>query len=215
MTVRLPPALSQALALVFPVSCAGCDEPDVELCAGCRDRLVGARQVRRLPSGLEVHSAAVFTGVVARVLRAFKEEGRTALARPLGEALATVVCDDAVVVAVPSSRAALRRRGHAVAELLARRGGLRPARVLRSVRSTADQRGLRRRERAENVAGSLEAVRIRGARVVIVDDVVTTGATLDEAARALRAAGAEVVGAATVAATVRTDRIGDSSVIHR
>jgi predicted amidophosphoribosyltransferase len=148
--------------------------------------------------------------VAARVLRALKEDGRTGLARALAPALAAAVAaldaPGAVVVPVPSSRAALRRRGYRVAELLARRAELAPVRALRSVRTVADQRGLGRAQRRENVAGSLRAVRgnvLTGRDVVIVDDVVTTGATLAEAARALRAAGARVVGAATVAATPR------------
>nr|WP_274637856.1 phosphoribosyltransferase family protein [Microbacterium bovistercoris] len=212
-------AVADALALVFPIDCAGCGAPDVALCDDCRRMLRPAVTERTLEDGLRVRSGLDFAGVPARVLRALKEDGRTGLARPLARALGAaaggpadacgvargaLVEPDVVVVPVPTSRAAMRRRGYRVAELVARRAGLRPMRGLRGVRTVADQRGLDRDARAANVAGSMRGrAALRGVRVLIVDDVVTTGATLTEAARALRAVGAEVVGAATVAATGR------------
>jgi len=210
MPSLLRTACADALSLLFPTWCAGCDDPDEALCAACRDELAPRALRRVLPDGLEVRSAAPFAGVPARVLRAFKEDGRTSLARPLGRALAAVApVADAVVVPVPTSRAAMRRRGYRVAELLAARAGLRPRRLLLPARAAADQRGLQREARADNVAGTMRAVPLPGVRVLIVDDVVTTGATLAEAARALRAAGAVVVGAATVASTPRRVTHGD------
>jgi len=71
-------------------------------------------------------------------------------------------------------------------------------------RRVADQAGLTATDRAANLTGALQArLDLHGVRVIIVDDVVTTGATLAEAARALRAAGAEVLAAAVIAATER------------
>ncbi|RSN55575.1 phosphoribosyltransferase family protein, partial [Actinomadura sp. WAC 06369] len=76
--------------------------------------------------------------------------------------------------------------------------------ALRLRRRVADQAGLTAARRAANLRGAIEVrAPVAGRRVVLVDDVVTTGASLSEAARALRAAGAEVVGAATVAMTPR------------
>lgn len=121
------------------------------------------------------------------------------------------------LVPVPSARAAVVRRGHdpvrrialAAAERLRRRGirvELLP--VLRQRRAVADQAGLSAAARRRNVRGALEAVRggaprlrAPGCRVVLVDDVLTTGASLAEATRAVRAAGAgDVLAAAVVAA---------------
>ena len=196
-------ACAQALALAFPVACAGCGALDVALCDTCRGMLRPQVTTRALADGLTVRSGLPFDGVPARVLRALKEEGRTSLARALGPALAAALGERrGVVVPVPTSRAAMRRRGYRVAELLARRAGARPLRVLRVARATADQRGLSRTARSDNVAGSMRATRrLDGLEIIVVDDVVTTGATLVEAARALRDAGAHVRGAVTVAAT--------------
>lgn len=159
--------------------------------------------VRRL-GALPVVSAVSFDDVAARTIRAYKEDGRTALARFLGPLLAAGVHrfgEAVVVVPMPSSRAAFRRRGYAVAELLARRGGLRPEPLLIRRGAPGDQRTLGREDRARNVAGTFRARGGQGLRVVLVDDVVTTGASLVEAARVLETAGAIVVGAATVATT--------------
>lgn len=78
--------------------------------------------------------------------------------------------------------------------------------VLRHRRRVADQAGLGAAARSANLAGALQAIapwRVQGRRVVVVDDVITSGATLAEAARTLQAAGARVTAAATVAATPR------------
>jgi predicted amidophosphoribosyltransferase len=78
-------------------------------------------------------------------------------------------------------------------------------------RRVADQAGLSAADRAANLSGALQArFDLRGLRVIVVDDVVTTGATLAEAARALRAAGAEVTAAAVIAATARRPSQGGS-----
>lgn len=207
-------AFADALALVLPIACAGCGIPDCALCAQCAAALAPRIAVRRV-DGLDVRSGLSFDGVAARVVRALKEDGRTGLARALAPALRAAVSDlvggeqagDVLLVPIPTSRAAFRRRGFRVVDLIASRAGLRRVRLLRPARTTSDQRGLAREERRRNVAGSLRARDASGMRVVIVDDVVTTGATLVEAARALRAAGAHVLGAATVAATPSRARI--------
>jgi predicted amidophosphoribosyltransferase len=118
-------------------------------------------------------------------------------------------------VPVPSARRAVAARGHDPVRRMAlaaagelRRGG-RPARVLpvlRQRRTVADQAGLDARRRWANLAGALGTVAGAGrlleeGPVVVVDDLVTTGASLAEAARALGRAGGRVAGAAVVAAS--------------
>ncbi|OPG14025.1 ComF family protein [Microbispora sp. GKU 823] len=184
-------------------------------------------------------SATAYDGAARRMILACKERGRTALVPVLAASVSACVTAWAAgggayrevwLVPVPSARAASRRRGHdpvraftaAAARELCRRG--RPAvlaPLLRQGRRVADQAGLGSAERAVNLSGAFEAVpgpvaRLRAAgrgpgavAVVLVDDVVTTGTTLAEAARALRAAGAEPSAAVTVAATRRRRRIGE------
>lgn len=209
----LPPvvreALADALSLAFPVECAGCGAPGRALCATCLSALAPDVQRVVLDDGTRVYAGLRYEGVAARALRALKEEGRTSLAGALAPALRAALVeasrgrDGLVVVPVPTSRRAMRRRGYRVVDLLARRAGVAAAPLLRPARATADQRDLGRAARGENARGSLRALPAEGLAVVVVDDVVTTGATLHEAVRALHAAGATVVAAATVAATPR------------
>ncbi|MFB7466216.1 ComF family protein [Streptomyces sp. NPDC056224] len=219
--------------LVLPVDCAGCGASRVLLCAGCREALSGAGAARaRLfpgPAGLPVvHAAAVYEGPVRAVLLAHKERGALPLAGALGAALAAAVRaggageGEVALVPVPSARRQVRARGHDPARRIAlaaagrlRRGGV-PARVvpvLRLRRAVADQSGLGARQRRENLSGALEVCRggaalTRGAALVLVDDLITTGATLAEAARAVRAAepACEAGLRAAVVAATRTDR---------
>ncbi|MGO2684296.1 ComF family protein [Microbacterium sp.] len=201
-------------AFVLSASCAGCDAPGTLLCDPCRHALV-ARPVRTTtPEGMPVVAALAFDGVAARCIRRLKEEGETLLARPLGaalgEACAGIVTEHptALPVPVPTGRAAFRRRGYRVPELLIRQAGQRPARLLAPAQRTEDQRGLALAERRRNVTGSMRVRRARQGRDVLVfDDVVTTGATLDEAARVLTAAGFRVCGAVALAATPRRRKL--------
>ena len=163
-------------------------------------------------------AALAYERVIRALLLAHKEHGRLALVRPLGGLLAGAVCLVAppgsapfLLVPVPSAPQAVRARGHDHARRLAARAArtlrgeqwpVRALPLLSLTRTVADQAGLSTTERAANLAGALVARRMLvGHRVIVVDDVVTTGATLIEAARALRAAGADVQGAAVVAAT--------------
>lgn len=205
-------AVDDALALVFPVACAGCGDWGPPLCSGCRSGLVPVRQDRVSPGGVAVRAAFSYDGVAASCLRALKEQGRTGLARrfgpPLGDCIRGILEDGdarrALLVPVPTSGAAMRRRGYRVPELLLRRSALPVSRALHLVARSADQKTLSRVARRENVARTMRARGVAGRSVVIVDDVTTTGATIDEAARALGLAGAHVIGAAAAAATPRT-----------
>ncbi|NGO13663.1 ComF family protein [Streptomyces sp. HC44] len=182
------------------------------------------RRVRPVPEppGLPVvHAAAPYEDEVRAALLAHKERGALMLAGPLGMALAGAVRAGlasgggppgapVLLVPVPSARRSVRARGHDPARriALAAAGELRrtgtPARVLavlRQRRAVADQSGLGSRQRLANLSGALEVAAggtrllADGSRAVLVDDLMTTGASLAEAARALRTAYAEVSGA--------------------
>lgn len=209
--------LADLLDLVLPRDCAGCRAPGLTLCRACAAALGSPRRHRPdpCPAGLPpLVAAAAYDGAVRAALLAHKERGRLGLAGPLGAALARAVRGldpppGAVLVPVPSSPAAVRERGqdHArrLAAAAARRLPSAQARaLLRPARRVADQSGLSTAQRAANLSGALRATRrLDGLAVVVVDDVVTTGATLVEATRALEEAGAHVVGAAVVGATLR------------
>lgn len=170
----------------------------------------------------ETWVVATYDGPVRALLLDFKERGVAGLSRPLGVALARAVSAaqprpgaPLLLVPIPSSPRAVRQRGDDVVRLLAGRaaGHLRATgRPVRSVaalvqrRRLADSAGLSAAQRAANLAGGFAVRpsvvrRIDRARVVIVDDLVTTGTTLSEAHDALSRSGAVVVGAAAIAAT--------------
>lgn len=199
------------LELLLPHPCAGCAGPDGPLCAQCRTLLW--RRPRRCaprPGCPPVWAAGPHGGYDRRVLLAFKEGGADALAVPLGERLARVYAasgwasPDTLLVPVPG-RGASSGTGP-VARLtgscLAASGGAAAGRSMSLLRHRVGARrqvGLGRAERLRNRTGVFVSDRVppraRGTPVVVVDDVVTTGATVAEAARALRAAEARVVGA--------------------
>lgn len=211
--------IAAAADLVLPAECAGCGRrARAPVCVGCRASL-GPPLEWAAPSGVvRLVASAHWSGAARALVIAHKERARGGLCRPLGAALAEAVLrvlDEAandgpvVLVPVPTRRAARRERGHdpllrlarAAARDLRRCG--RPAcvvPVLRHTRAVADQAGLSGPDRAANLAGAF-VVRGAppGAAVVLVDDVCTTGATLSEASRALRAGGWELAGAAVLA----------------
>ena len=122
------------------------------------------------------------------------------------------MCPEVAIVPIPASSAARRRRGEDAWERVVRQAieqcdtdaGLRLVRGLRLTRQPRDQAGLTAAERRANLTGALACVEPPGGRVIIVDDIITTGATLAEAARALSEAGVSAVRAAAIAATSRT-----------
>lgn len=226
-------ALLDALAVVLPVQCAGCGTADRAVCAECRAEMLPSPHTQQLEcdvlGGLTVTSALRYQGVVRSVVLALKEHGRTdtsavfapAMRHTLHAAVAIAAREHGrqvesrlEAVAVPSSPSALRRRGFDPVAVLCSRSGIRRARVLRHVRSSAVQKSLGRSERHSNRAFTLAARGrvdrgLRGRYFLIVDDIVTTGATLAEAARAITAAGGTVCGALTLAWTpLRTPKDG-------
>ena len=224
-----------AADLLLGSRCAACGRPGRVLCPPCRAALPRSGAVAwpsPTPAGLATpFAAAAYDGPLRALVNAHKERRAFALARPLGQVLASVVADllrevppgtldgaatsPVRLVPVPSRRAAVRSRGHdpllritrhAAARLRAQGVPAAVARLLRPARAVRDQAGLDAADRAVNLAGSLRAARPAGAcrtPVVVVDDVLTTGSTAREAQRALEHAGFSVVGVATVAATRR------------
>ncbi len=213
--------------LLLGSSCHGCGAPAWTLCGPCRSAL-GALRPRPTtpdpcPDGFPpTWTAGPYDPRARGLVSAHKDRSALGLTRVLGEGLALAVlalADDAgasgplLLVPVPSTRRAVRERGFDAGLALARAAArrlphARAAPLLVPARRVADQSGLGAAERHANLAGALR-VRSHPWRtsppvpVLVVDDVVTSGASLTEATRALEAAGIAVLGAATFAATRR------------
>jgi len=265
---RTAEAAAEVLALAIPVDCVCCGAEDSALCGACsrKLRLLTLRPFRAEAQApalmdmdgsvlLPVVAAGAYRAELAQCLLSFKSHGQARLGAELARGLARALHaasgpgQGLVLVPVPTSAAAYRRRGFSPVHVLLRRlvrgdeiPGFTVADALRKsvppARNTkppalplwgrlrngptgagtlsggqsgqsgqSGQKGLGRGERARRVRGSMRArsgpwpARVEGRVCIIVDDVLTTGATLAEAARALRAAGAIVSGAVVLAAT--------------
>jgi ComF family protein len=196
------------------------------LCVVCGDALPTWRALdpaacqcprcrRQPPVVAYARAAGAYEGVLRQVIHGLKYEGRRTLAATLGEMMrargAEVLRDADVAVPVPLHWRRQHARGFNQAEDLARRLGLPVVRALSRVRATSPQSGLSAADRRRNLRGAFAPPRrgwrrrrqhdpaIRGACVVIVDDVSTTGATLEACATLLREGGAREVRALTAA----------------
>lgn len=189
---------------VPPPVCIRCGRPVQHegRCTACRDASFEVAAIR---------AAAVYREPVSQAIHEFKYNGRKALSQPLGELLAAYWSGRRVsvdlVAAVPLHQRRLKERGfnqsHLLAETLCRTVGL-PLlheEVLRRERETQQQVHLGPEERRQNVSGAFawNGPALAGARVLLIDDVATTGATLEACGEALHAAGAGRVWALTVA----------------
>ena len=224
----LATGLAEFGTLVLGVECAGCGAPDVGLCRRCRSALeVPPRRVSLAgwPTGPPAWAGPSYAGPARRAVVAWKDRGRhdltPRLARPLADAVLAVpqvrsaASRPVLLVPVPSSRPAVRRRGDHLVRRLAldaagrvreRGGRVRVVAALRLVRSVADQASLGRADRAANLRGAMAprpgaASALAGRACIVVDDVLTTGATVREATRVISAAGGVVIAVATCVAT--------------
>lgn len=214
------------LDVVYPPRCAGCGHPGAWVCDECEPR---ARRIESLtcercgaghpadeclcaeldPALAVVRSVGLYEAWLRRAIVSFKYEHESDRAEHLGALLATIAVDRWQVdclVPVPLHPRRLRERGYDQAALLARRAGflqhLPVASALERTRPTPRQVGLSGPERVSNVAGAFAvspSATVLGRRILLVDDVLTTGSTLSNCASALADAGADWVGAITLA----------------
>ncbi|KOX22237.1 ComF family protein [Nocardiopsis sp. NRRL B-16309] len=205
--------LAAVLDLLLPLTCAGCRAPSGPLCGACLARL-DRRPVRcrSRPGCPPVWTAGPYAGLDRRVLLAFKEQGTDDLAAPLGARVAAAYAaagwagPDTLLVPVPGRgppRGPVARLAYACAAAAGGDSAGRVAELLRYRHRVRRQVGLGRADRRANRHGVLTAAGAAagrsGSRAVVVDDVLTTGATVAEATRALRAEGIRVMGAVVLA----------------
>jgi len=213
------------LEMIYPTRCAGCDLPGGVLCDECRTQIARIEPATACPRcgapfGWLIctecwdrelaFSQAISVGTLehplSRAVTVYKDAGERRLAQTLAELLARAVepwrwwID--IVTYVPATIRAQHRRGfdHAadISAALAGLLGVSHAAVL-TRRRGLDQRVLGRTERMSNAEGTFEVIAPVDGNVLLVDDVLTTGATVDDAARALAEGGADEVRVVTVA----------------
>jgi ComF family protein len=200
----------QSILPLTPPLCDGCGDPlpswravsvSVERCARCR------RARRHVDRGRAI---GAYDGALRAIVHALKYEGRRSLAKPLGALMrqrgADLLDGATCAVPVPLHPSRRRERGFNQAADLARHVGMPVVPALRRVRATLTQTGLPAARRHRNVRDAFAATRavaaLQNAVVVLIDDVSTTGATLDACARVLKEAGVREVRALTAARVV-------------
>ncbi len=194
------------LEALYPTACIACRSRGPALCDACRPPRTERTRFAR--AGLDVVAVSAYSGTFRRAILAFKRGRRDAigpLAGLLAESLAAAdVSWNTVIVPVPTTRGRALERGFDQSVALAREVAVRDARpvlVALRKRSRNPQRGRSRLERlrAVNRFAVVAPSLVENANVVLVDDVVTTGATLADCAAALRGSGARVLGAFVLA----------------
>jgi predicted amidophosphoribosyltransferase len=187
------------LDLVVPSWCAGCSTPGAALCVRCCRAMAVPRPVERAKAP-PLHALTAYKGSARRAVIAFKERGRRELSVPFAALLAsgaTRLLDraDLRIVPVPSRPLSALRRGGQHMRLVAERMGAGTVvwPVLRIDQRTKDSVGLDSAARSANLRGRISVRRVPDdGPVVVVDDVITTGATATACCEALRRAGANV-----------------------
>ncbi len=191
--------LQQILDALFPPQCGGCDAPGTGACERCLPR--GAIASARLRT-LDVVALAPYEGAVRRTVLALKN-GRRDVARSFAERLCELVAAGEVLVPVPTTAVRRRERGfdgcELIAHTMARRVEVRVHAHLAQI--AGDRQRGRTRDARLSARGRFawRGMPLDGRRVTLLDDVVTTGATLEDCAQVLRSAGAIVEKAIVIA----------------
>jgi predicted amidophosphoribosyltransferase len=206
------------LDLVLPLECGGCGAPSTRWCSACARQLtVKADEPHlitpRVDPGVPVLSLGRYAGARREAIVAVKEHGRVDLIAPLAVALRAgldrllvwgVVGAPLTLVPAPTRRSAARRRGGDPVTRMARAAtadlpGVDVNQALRMRAMVRDSVGLSGADRQRNIAGRVKVTKPVSGEVLVVDDIVTTGATTSESVRVLRIAGAQVAGVLAIA----------------
>ena len=213
--------LERMVGIYAPLACLGCSAEGAILCADCCISLPPAASrcyncnnptllgrtcpdCRQPGRPVSANAATLYDGLAKDLVWRLKFGRIQAAAEVMAACLATRfsgnIAEDFLIIPVPTARRRVRQRGYdqarLIARALARQTGCQFAQPLRRLGSQ-EQIGANRQQRSQQLQGSLEVNRpllVQQRRILLVDDVLTTGATLETAATALYAAGASVVG---------------------
>lgn len=204
--------------MVLPLQCGGCRTPGTRWCPSCAGELTVKPDqphviTPRLDPGVPVLSLGRYSGARRQAIVAVKERGRADLIAPLAHALCQgidrllrwgILGAPLSVIPAPTRRAAARRRGGDPVTRMARcataaRPGLVVVPALRLRAFTRDSVGLSSSDRQRNISGRIRMVAPVTGPAVLVDDVVTTGATASESVLVLQAGGVDIVAVVALA----------------
>jgi predicted amidophosphoribosyltransferase len=195
--------------IIFPSRCLGCGQLGLEICSLCRKNWhphIYRQWSQHLPT-FPIYSAVTYSPIAGKVLLAAKENNLViadqliykALGHSLTFALREIGGD--FLIPIPSRRSVARSRGRqfiaALTYQLSAETGLPAYENLEHTRRVRDQSSLDAKSRFHNLDGSMKSLNFLSGKAIVIDDLVTTGATLQEAVRALRDRGIEVAAAVT------------------
>ena len=197
---------NKILAVLFPQKCLGCKKENEILCPDC----LGKINRPDTPYLNGIHIAANYQDLVLKkALWMLKYQGVKQLARPLAEIIKERIwkkleTGDWLIVPVPLSKNKLRHRGYNQAELIARElpGNVRADVLFKKFHTKSQVEVKDKEERLANIIGSFEVrnpEKIKGKKIILIDDVLTTGATMREAKKVFKQAGAKKVVGVVVA----------------
>ncbi len=202
--------MSKLLDFILPTPCIFCAKLGAPLCKLCKESYTPNFKTMEL-SGVTGFSVSEYDQQSALMVNAIKETGLTSL---IPDVAAIMIAnwpkdfEDVVLVPIPSSKSNNKKRGYSHTSLMAKQLVRRLPNcsyreLLRSAKPRLDQVGLSTKERTVNMKdvfnADLRGFRSKGAKLVLVDDVVTSGATLSEAIRCLEAEGLRPAGFAVFA----------------
>lgn len=198
--------------LFFPPKCISCEKMGTYVCPACRRKITYLTEGINPPPDLDaLFAVSDYQGpVIGKAIKAFKYEKLSAIAPTLADLMGKKIKKEKikfdVITFIPSSRKRQSWRGFNQSELLAvELGKIFQKPIFNGITKTKEtktQVGLGKRERVKNLSGTITCTSKKGVlrkKVLVVDDVVTTGATLSECAKVLKKAGASAVFALVIA----------------